>query len=60
MKTNRRRFILGASATLAGVQLTSVRIPDKEGKQMYGLIGKLTGVSHLVFRLLSLAEAAHF
>jgi len=42
MNTNRRGFILGASAALAGVAWTPMRIPNKEGKQMYGLIGKIT------------------
>ena len=45
MKTNRRRFILAASATFAGVAWTPMRIQNKEGKQMYGLIGKLTAVA---------------
>ena len=30
---------------LAGVAWTPMRIPNKEGKQMYGLIGKLTAVA---------------
>ena len=45
MDTNRRDFILGASAAVAGVASTSMRIPNKEGKQMYGLIGKMTTVA---------------
>ena len=42
MNTNRRGFILGASAALAGIASTPMSIPNKEGKQMYGLIGKMT------------------
>jgi len=33
MNTNRGGFILGASAALAGVAWTPMRIPNQEGKQ---------------------------
>jgi len=45
MNTNRRGFICAATAALASVAWTPMRTPNKEGNQMYGLIGKMTTVS---------------